>query len=723
MRKILKWVFILAACLLLPASAFAQTTLVTATIVDPNGLPYSSGTIKAVLVDTASGIPVGSPTVTISSQAQCTAALAGTAPCQIPIQGTFQMTLDTTGSIPGGGMNLPDNSLVRPSGTQWLFTVIESPGIPPPAGTGPQSFSGSITISGATQSISAQLGAIAPALSIIAAPGSSSLVDPTTFSVPGAKFDARFFNDGSTTNTINTLTSATLNCNTADNGKLAIVVNGTTNVYPFGTGLVTQTGCNSSTVATLSTTASQTTASLNWTIGTDDTIPLTNAVNFAWTSGKSISLPCGVTILSGRPFVFSTPQTINQIFSLRGCGGGGAGSSTFILHPQVTSSILTGGTIFYSTPLSSPIGLVPQGNNNTSQVSGLFITSLGGKLPATSGTFSFIDAFSANNIQFQLFGLSISTSCYAVRSQTGEALFVRLNIQNMVGAGGCTGVYMAGQGASTLKDSIIAWNPTSAMACSAATICDLENDYFIGNGGNGNATVQTSTNSQVRVSGGTYTNTIATNPVFGLMGGASLFLDSTLVQNQSAGTLGGAVGMSSGTFLYMHKSTVNCTNATAQPVCIGGSGNAGTVYDLGGNTINGFPVGISLIADGHSVKGACTGVVTASSTLGLYGTGANVVATTCTSTIIGTGSVISGSRTLQNLLVTATAAGVNASSGIVTVLKNGGATTITCTIGTGTSCVDGTHTVSVVDGDLISIQFTTQAADTLAGVKAIVEWN
>ena len=154
-------------------------------------------------------------------------------------------------------------------------------------------------------------------------------------------------------------------------------------------------------------------------------------------------------------------------------------------------------------------------------------------------------------------------------------------------------------------------------------------------------------------------------------------------------------------------------------------GVAGTkFFDLGGNTISGGVTGgATLIADGHSAKGTCTGTATSSSTLGLYGTGPNVTTTTCTSTTIGSGIVVSGSRTLQNLIVTASHAGVNASSGVVTVLRNGIATTLTCTIGTGTSCVDGTHTVALSDGDLISLQFTTQATEVLAGVSAIVEWN
>jgi hypothetical protein len=72
------------------------------------------------------------------------------------------------------------------------------------------------------------------------------------------------------------------------------------------------------------------------------------------------------------------------------------------------------------------------------------------------------------------------------------------------------------------------------------------------------------------------------------------------------------------------------------------------------------------------------------------------------------------------LQVSATAGGVSSSSGVVAVLKNGSATALTCTIGTGTSCYDGTHSFTFVAGDLISIQFTTQASETLAGIKALL---
>ena len=154
--------------------------------------------------------------------------------------------------------------------------------------------------------------------------------------------------------------------------------------------------------------------------------------------------------------------------------------------------------------------------------------------------------------------------------------------------------------------------------------------------------------------------------------------------------------------------------------------SGGSFIDAGGNTVSGtagYSVAGTYIADGHSLNGACTGTASSSSTLGLYGTGPNETTTACTSTTIGSGVPMSAPRTLQNLVVTAGTGGNAAGSGVVTVLKNGSTTTLTCTIGTGTACNDGTHTVSVVAGDLVSIQFTTQSTETLANVKALVVWN
>ena len=123
------------------------------------------------------------------------------------------------------------------------------------------------------------------------------------------------------------------------------------------------------------------------------------------------------------------------------------------------------------------------------------------------------------------------------------------------------------------------------------------------------------------------------------------------------------------------------------------------------------------------LNGRCTG--TANATAGIYGlTGIDPTINTiaCNSTAVTVaavpGTVINRPGLLKSLSVTATAAGTNSSSGAVTLNKNGSATTITCTIGTGTSCSDTTHTVSVAAGDIISITFTDQTSDTLAGLNA-----
>lgn len=195
----------------------------------------------------------------------------------------------------------------------------------------------------------------------------------------------------------------------------------------------------------------------------------------------------------------------------------------------------------------------------------------------------------------------------------------------------------------------------------------------------------------------------------------------------------------------------NCTGTTSNGIFMSGAGQklyltggthvggstaainntAGTVY-MSGDTVldagllTGAAAGV-FIADGHSLEGFCTGVGTAASTLALRISGTSTtgtgIPTTCTSTTLDAGIPITAPRTGLRLNVSSTAAGVNASSGVVTVLKNGGATTLTCTIGTGTTCIDTTHSVAFVNGDLISIQFTTQAADTLAGVKAQLLWQ
>jgi len=119
--------FILIAAAATPA--FAQNfTSVSGTITDPSAIPYANCNITAELVPSGTNPTIGGAAIGGLNRASCDA------------NGNFSMTLGS-------------NAVILPGGTQWKFTVTET-GNPPPLGTGPQSCTATITISGASQSIS-----------------------------------------------------------------------------------------------------------------------------------------------------------------------------------------------------------------------------------------------------------------------------------------------------------------------------------------------------------------------------------------------------------------------------------------------------------------------------------------------------------------------------------------------------------------------------------------
>src|SRR6266478_521336 len=137
MRKIL---LLLGAALFPVPLAAAQFTIVTGTVKDVNGIAYAGGTISASLV-----VP------------------GGTSPTLNGVGFTGSMSpigLDSTGSFTA---RLADNNVVLPSGTQWKF-LVNNTGASPPLGTGPQTCTATLTITGASQSVSASFAAC-PALS------------------------------------------------------------------------------------------------------------------------------------------------------------------------------------------------------------------------------------------------------------------------------------------------------------------------------------------------------------------------------------------------------------------------------------------------------------------------------------------------------------------------------------------------------------------------------
>jgi len=130
--------------LLTSFSAFAQFTQVTGTITDPNGVPYTGiggGSIAATLI-----VP-GNQSPTLNG-----ASIAGV---------MSPVGLDSNGHF---AIQLADNNVILPAGTQWQFQVQESPGEAPPWGYGPVTFSVTLTITGSSQNIGATLSAAAPPL-------------------------------------------------------------------------------------------------------------------------------------------------------------------------------------------------------------------------------------------------------------------------------------------------------------------------------------------------------------------------------------------------------------------------------------------------------------------------------------------------------------------------------------------------------------------------------
>jgi hypothetical protein len=142
------------------ANAQGGFTTVTGTITGPiDGIVWACGTISAQLITAGGTAP------TLNGGGFTTS----TSPVSLGCPGS--------NGLPAGSFSirLADSGVISPSTTTWQFTVNMAPGIAPPAGTGPQSFTYTTAINCSTNtpsvctansmSISAQLSALAPKLS------------------------------------------------------------------------------------------------------------------------------------------------------------------------------------------------------------------------------------------------------------------------------------------------------------------------------------------------------------------------------------------------------------------------------------------------------------------------------------------------------------------------------------------------------------------------------
>jgi hypothetical protein len=83
----------------------------------------------------------------------------------------------------------------------------------------------------------------------------------------------------------------------------------------------------------------------------------------------------------------------------------------------------------------------------------------------------------------------------------------------------------------------------------------------------------------------------------------------------------------------------------------------------------------------------------------------------CVSGLIASswGTVMTRACSLGRLHITSSAAGFDAADGQVVVWNGNSATSVTCTIGTGTACSDNVHYSVAAEGDLIWLVVTTDS--------------
>ncbi len=300
---------LLSLALLFPSSSQAQFTQVSGTVTDPNGLPYSNGTVSVRLVPSSA-----SPTL-------------NGLPYQPP-QGPGQ--LDANGSFV---MNLADNAVLLPAGTQWQFTVCGVP-VPPPVGFGSARCftSGAITITGASQSISAELTAAALAQIRVAF---GPFLPATDFGVKGM---ARKFADITLTSGSATLQTATaISFTVADVGKkISCATFGTVENAVFDVVSIT----DPTHLVMSGTSGFTSTANATCVIGPDDTVALRAGAAAAFAQHKSLILPGGGVLIGSAVGIF---DAANKPFNLSIVG---QGVNNTVIYPRSDfnwASCLVGG--------------------------------------------------------------------------------------------------------------------------------------------------------------------------------------------------------------------------------------------------------------------------------------------------------------------------------------------------------------------------------------------
>jgi hypothetical protein len=768
MRKI----FLLLA-LLVPTLAFGQSTTVSGTVIDTDAQQWTSGTVVASFVP-APGTNLGqytwtggafnpgvSITISITAGGNYTQSIpSNTAIVPSGSKWTFTANSGTT------SLNTQSSTVTVTGGTQTVnfvpagIRITAGPGavayadIEVAAGVGGSYFS--LTTS-SLRNCTAATGAVCTTWA--AAGGASTFSGGSVIDATAAPYNLKvgfFVTDATVTNGQNTISCPNNDCffTTAMNGWLTYATNMTSDASTLSSIVVLPTGggatCTFTFVSAQSGTCSANSsasiagAAVLVMVPADQSAGMIAALAAAAKAGTSVQWPDGVigtTVCVPDP-VATGKLLGNGVATSVGQHGWGKTHSIIAPLPGVPGAGATGGDG------KACFGGGAGWTYHDYEYSWFGQSAIGASF---NGKVGFeVDGSAA-------LGNSSATNIYIMSGGANTAGFIGFQVSR-VSSAYITGVFVDG-GGSTNCNIVPGTTPGNFaelfnLVCGNASVTALaaSNGTIDSFGGIYGDNLSTATGPGTLISGSVdfhsdgdvfdYTNNASLAQVQVTGASAVAWFNNDRIHAPNTTTLNG-LRCDSSAVCYVSNSRVISDNGSAVIALTSGS-----ITNVGGNIIAGNVASVNCQGtynDGQptsltvgstaafflnasctynaffpTLSGVCTGVATASQTLGLYDTGPNVTATTCTSTNIGTGIAMKRAGTAYALKGTATAAGTAAGSGVMTVLKNGAGTAITCTYGTTTACTDIAHNFTFVAGDRLSIQFTTQAAETLAGVNAQV---
>jgi hypothetical protein len=630
MRDRLLCGFLLLLFVVFPAFGQGGFTTVSGAIVDPNGIPWTGGTITAQLITQG-----------------------GTAPT---LNGQPFSSTTASGLLGPGGtftMRLGDNGVIVPSTTTWQFTISIAPGVLPPLGKGPQSFTVTTAINCSTNTpstctsnamtITSVLTPV-PALSFVSTGVSTpTIVNPSSF---GAKGGVKW-----TTSAVFNNASQHVTCSAGDCGFLAtakvgnIVLCTMFSAYVNGAAFTQTLNCPYGTTITAVNSNTDVTISATPTNNCTPTISL--ACGFAWgTQDDSTALNAAALAAWGTPgvcgqlqltdnYFFSSGifnQTIAQLSSA--CGGqfGGANVSgidstqegptligsgpgsgvlipynfNFATCPSISACMLNAPNLFVDK-----IGVNGLGQPATGVTAGQQIVTLQGSTGGGSCTGSTL-----TNSGFANWGVNSNITGVVLGAACGNPVYAN-NVIEMFGGTPCS----FGTGASAINTSYfynMCFGATQKVLViqPSGGILNIDGNYIAGMVGNGPVVLYNNTgggtvNSRSNVYEFQFGASSSSASVFQFSGSGPLQWnsDGDLIFLGS-GTTGSSNALSifgTGATIRLVNTTLTATGTNNRAILLG-AGN--TLINAGNNTISNGTVantftGTTIAQPSETQSGTC----------------------------------------------------------------------------------------------------------------------